>query len=719
MTIQKILHEYQQTSTSPRDLGDKFERLMLAYLKTDPFYKDHFSQVWLWMDFPKRGNMPDTGIDLVAVERNTGDYCAIQCKCYDLDYTLQKSDIDSFFTASGTNLFKTRMIISTTAKWSKNAEAALENQQIPVIRADIFALQNSPIDWDKFSLKNPDHLELKPKKQIRPHQQTALEKVLTGFKTGDRGKLIMACGTGKTFTALKIAENFPKKNNLILFLVPSISLLSQTLREWTAESDINFHSIAVCSDVNVGKNNKKSKNDDVADITVNDLAFPPTTNAQDIIKSYHSIQSKNQSELTVIFSTYQSIQAISDAQKKGLPEFDLIICDEAHRTTGVTISGEDESYFVKVHNQDFIQAKKRLYMTATPKIYSDDTKVQAQENDAFLCSMDDVDIYGQEFHRLNFGEAVSTGLLTDYKVMVLAVDEKFVSATFQQQLADANNELNLDDAVKIVGCWNGLAKRLLKDATGEDIEDNNPMKRAVAFSRSIKDSQKIVKLFADIINQYQQLNPDDEDLLECNLDHVDGTQNSLQRNSKLEWLKAELPLTPTKGGNSGNICRILSNARCLSEGVDVPALDAVMFLTPRNSVVDVVQSVGRVMRKAEGKKYGYIILPVGIPADIPPEVALKDNQKYQVIWRVLQALRSHDERFNDTINKIELNKRRPDKISIIGVGGKTENNGRGERPFAPTYKQLELNFPIEEWRNAIYAKIVTKCGDRQYWEKWA
>jgi len=611
------------------------------------------------------------------------------------------------------------MIISTTAKWSKNAEAALENQQIPVIRADIFALQNSPIDWDKFSLKNPDHLELKPKKQIRPHQQTALEKVLTGFKTGDRGKLIMACGTGKTFTALKIAENFPKKNNLILFLVPSISLLSQTLREWTAESDINFHSIAVCSDVNVGKNNKKSKNDDVADITVNDLAFPPTTNAQDIIKSYHSIQSKNQSELTVIFSTYQSIQAISDAQKKGLPEFDLIICDEAHRTTGVTISGEDESYFVKVHNQDFIQAKKRLYMTATPKIYSDDTKVQAQENDAFLCSMDDVDIYGQEFHRLNFGEAVSTGLLTDYKVMVLAVDEKFVSATFQQQLADANNELNLDDAVKIVGCWNGLAKRLLKDATGEDIEDNNPMKRAVAFSRSIKDSQKIVKLFADIINQYQQLNPDDEDLLECNLDHVDGTQNSLQRNSKLEWLKAELPLTPTKGGNSGNICRILSNARCLSEGVDVPALDAVMFLTPRNSVVDVVQSVGRVMRKAEGKKYGYIILPVGIPADIPPEVALKDNQKYQVIWRVLQALRSHDERFNDTINKIELNKRRPDKISIIGVGGKTENNGRGERPFAPTYKQLELNFPIEEWRNAIYAKIVTKCGDRQYWEKWA
>ncbi|MBD2268854.1 DEAD/DEAH box helicase [Anabaena sp. FACHB-1391] len=720
MTIGKILKEFRQNSQSPRELGDKFERLMLTYLKTDPIYKEYFSEVWLWMDFPKRGNMPDTGIDLVAVIRDTGDYCAIQCKCYGEDQTLEKSDIDSFFTASGTNLFKKRMIISTTNKWSKNALAALDGQQIPVIRATIYDLANSPIDWDQFSLENPDHLELKPKKKIRPHQQTALEKVLTGFQTGDRGKLIMACGTGKTFTALKIAENFPKENNLILFLVPSISLLSQTLREWTAETDINFHSIAVCSDVNVGKSKQKSKNDDLADITVNDLAFPATTNANDIIKSYHNIQSKNQKELTVIFSTYQSIQAISDAQKQGLPEFDLIICDEAHRTTGVTIAGEDESYFVRVHNQDFIQAKKRLYMTATPKIYSDDTKVQAQENDAFLCSMDDVDIYGQEFHRLSFGEAVSVGLLTDYKVMVLAVDEKFVSATFQQQLADANNELNLDDAVKIVGCWNGLAKRLIKDAQGEDIEDNNPMKRAVAFSRSIKDSKKIVDVFADIINQYQQLNPDDEDFLECNLDHVDGTQNSLERNSKLEWLKAEPPLTPTKGGNSGNICRILSNARCLSEGVDIPALDAVMFLTPRNSVVDVVQSVGRVMRKAEGKKYGYIILPVGIPADIPPEVALKDNQKYQVIWRVLQALRSHDDRFNDTVNKIELNKRRPPQIAVIGVGGKTENDGSSQSAKkGSSYKQLELNFPIEEWRNAIYAKIVTKCGDRQYWEKWA
>ena len=239
------------------------------------------------------------------------------------------------------------------------------------------------------------------------------------------------------------------------------------------------------------------------------------------------------------------------------------------------------------------------------------------------------------------------------------------------------------------------------------------MKRAVAFCRTIEDSEKIVKLFAKNINDYQKLNPEDETVLQCELKHVDGKQNALQRNERLEWLKDDT-------SNQGNTCRILSNARCLSEGVDVPALDAVIFFTPRNSVVDVVQSVGRVMRKAEGKKYGYIILPVGIPADMSPDVALKDNEKYKVIWQVLQALRSHDDRFNDTVNKIELNKRRPPQIAVIGVGGKTENDGSSQSAKKGTaYKQLELNFPIEEWRNAIYAKIVTKCGDRQYWEKWA
>lgn len=311
MSIDTILEEFRQTATSERDKGDKFERLILQYLQTDPIYQEHFSQVWLWMDFPLRNHAPDTGIDLVAQERDTGDYCAIQCKFYDRTYTLEKKDIDSFFTASGTNLFSKRIIVSTTDKWSKHAEEAIKNQQIPVTRITLYDLENSPIDWSKFSLNYyssktkktsykakdlsgqynvKNDLQLKPKKQLRPHQIKALEAVMNGFEEFDRGKLIMACGTGKTFTSLKIAEQFAGDNSLVLFLVPSISLLSQTLREWTTESEIKFHSIAVCSDTKVGTRKRKNDDDDV-DITVNDLPFPPTTNAQDIIKSYQAFNS--------------------------------------------------------------------------------------------------------------------------------------------------------------------------------------------------------------------------------------------------------------------------------------------------------------------------------------------------------------------------------------------------------------------------------------------
>lgn len=656
VTVDHILDEFREIATSSRDLGYKFERLILGFLKTDPLYEDKFSNVWLWQDWPKRDNKPDTGIDLVAQERDTGDYCAIQCKFFDPDYCLDKKHIDSFFTASGREPFSSRMIVCTTDNWTRHAEDSIQKQQISVTRLRLKDLADSPIDWGEFNPKHPDRIKLKPKKTLRPHQTEALEAVMEKFQESDRGKLIMACGTGKTFTSLKIAERFANQKGkaYVLFLVPSIALLSQTLREWSAEADVNLHSIAVCSDVKVGK-----KNTDSGDIDTRDLAYPATTDSDLIVKRTQA--SADEYDLTVVFSTYQSIQAIADAQQKGLPEFDLIICDEAHRTTGVTLQGQDESNFVGVHNQDFIQSKKRLYMTATPRLYGEATKTKAQENDATLCSMDDENLYGPEFHRLGFGEAVSRDLLTDYKVMVLAVDEKHVSTKFQYQLADENNELNLEDAVKITGCWNGLSKRMT-DANGEPIKsDTNPMRSAVAFCNSINDSKKITRLFSEIVEEYQRSHPN-EDILHCELDHVDGKHNSLERYQKLDWLKNDTR-------NQGEVCRILSNAKCLSEGVDVPALDAVMFLSPKNSMVDVVQSVGRVMRKAAGKDYGYIILPVGIPGDMSPQEALKDNKRYQVVWKVLQALRSHDDRFNAIVNQIELNEKRPSKIDVIGVGG--------------------------------------------------
>ena len=697
--IHSLLDQLAGAALDNRDKGDKLERLMKSYLQTDPMYAAKYSNVWLWNDWPGRGNQPDTGIDLVAEERDTGDLVAIQCKFFQPGHYLMKSDIDSFFTASGMYPFKSRVIISTTDKWSKHAEQALDEQQIPVTRLRVQDLANSPVDWSQFTLEKPEDINLKAKKSLRPHQFIAHAKATAGLATAERGKLIMACGTGKTFTSLKIAESMAGAGKRVLFLVPSLSLLSQTLREWTGDAEVPLRCFAVCSDSKIGRGREDE------DLRVHDLAFPSTTDPQKLVEQASAPAAER---MTVVFSTYQSIQVVSDAQTLGMPEFDLIISDEAHRTTGATLQGEERSHFTKVHDNDIIRGRKRLYMTATPRLYSDDQVSKAAEKDALLWSMDDADHYGEELHRLNFGEAVAQGLLSDYKVMILAVDEKHVTKTCQAQLADANNELSLDDAVKIVGCWNGLAKR-----TPDSVEDDGlagdtaAMKRAVAFAGNIKTSKRIASMFSSIVEEYNEHAGEDEELLNCEAEHVDGTFNVLERNNRLDWLKAPTP---------DNTCRILTNARCLSEGVDVPSLDAVMFLQPRDSEIDIVQAVGRVMRKAPGKEYGYVILPIGIPAGMSASEALRDHQKYKVVWQVLQALRAHDERFDSTVNKLELNKKKPGQIDVIGVGGD------GEERDGDTSVQEGFTFEMEnigEWRDAIYARIVDKVGTRRYWESWA
>mgnify|MGYP005845213269 CR=1 FL=1 len=714
--LQDILDQFRDDARNNRDLGDRFERLMVRFFELDPIYADRFDQVWMWNEWPAKGAVGDVGIDLVARDSATGEHVAIQCKFYLPEHTLAKADIDSFFTAMGREQFTSGMIVSTTNRWGKNADDALNHQTKPVTRISVHDLEASPIDWSRFDARRPRDLDRKPKHQLRPHQHKALDDVVNGFKDADRGKLIMACGTGKTFTALRIAEVMAPGGH-ILVLVPSLSLLSQTLREWTAQATHGIHALAVCSDPSIGKRRTK-KQEDTEDITVHDLAFPATTNEKQLAAQYRHMAKTaghNDSEkLTVVFSTYHSIEAVHKAQKAGLPQFDLVICDEAHRTTGVTLVGEDESHFVKVHDSDFIKAKKRLYMTATPRIYGDSAKSKAQEAAAELASMDDPSLFGEELHRLGFGEAVKHGLLTDYKVLVLAVDESYVAKTFQKQLA-SNSELNLDDATRITGCWNGLEKRFesLKDAP--DLQgDFQSMRRAVAFSRTIKDSKQFVTQFHQIVEAYKENHPE-LDVLEIEADHVDGSFDALRRNALLDWLKQDA---------TGRTARILSNARCLSEGVDVPALDAVMFLNPRNSVVDVVQSVGRVMRLAPEKQFGYIILPIGIPADKEPEEALKDNEKYKVVWQVLQALRAHDDRFNATINQIELNKNRPQNIQVIGVGGETgdEDSSTSEGDSKPRNQEIQgaFAFPhLDEWKDAIYAKMAKKVGDRAYWATWA
>lgn len=731
MDFNKILDKYRKISFSERDKGDRFERLMQAYLLTDPKYTSKLKKVWLWNEFHGKSDLGggDTGIDLVA-QTFDGDYWAIQCKCYQESSIIDKPTVDSFLSTSSrefkndqlkTVSFSHRLWISTTNKWGPNATEAIKNQNPPVTRINLFDLQEAPVDWEKLEKGIHGEASRNAKKSLRPHQQMALELTHKHFKKADRGKLIMACGTGKTFNSLRIAENETKGKGLILFLVPSIALLGQTLHEWSADANEEINAICICSDPEISK--KKTKNDDSDSFSVVDLALPASTNTRDIVNQFRHIKEYGKKGMTVVFSTYQSIDVIARAQKEiikaGFGEFDLIICDEAHRTTGVSLSGEDESAFTKVHDDKYIKAKKRLYMTATPRLYSDDAKSKAAQAEAILCSMDDTKLYGEEIYRIGFGEAVERDLLTDYKVLILTLSDKDVPPAVQKMISDKENEINTDDASKLIGCINALSKQVLGDEGIIKSTDPEPMRRAVAFCSSIAVSKKITATYNTATDAYISSLPADkkEQMVSLASKHIDGTMSAPERDELLGWLKSDM---------DENECRILTNVRCLSEGVDVPSLDAVMFLSARNSQVDVVQSVGRVMRKSPGKKYGYIIIPVVVPSDVEADKALDDNERYKVVWTVLNALRAHDDRFNATVNKIELNRKRPTQILVGRPEYSFDKDGapslvNEDQATYNTNKDIahQMALQFEQLQNVVFARMVNKVGDRRYWEQWA
>ncbi|WP_180105413.1 type ISP restriction/modification enzyme [Acinetobacter sp. YH12087] len=761
-----LLDKIKEVSVTQRDKGTSFENLMVQYFLNEPKYAEIYTDVLSYSDWVEKygeklniTDKRDYGIDLVAVTIE-GDFHPIQCKNYNTT-KIQKKDIDSFLGGSGKSYFAYRYIVASTDDWTDNAKSSLVDAQPPVATISLLDLEGSLIDWSQFDFDPNVKPVFRDKKQLRQHQRPALNAVKHALTTADRGKLIMACGTGKTFTSLRIAEELAGRGKNVLFLVPSLALLSQTLDEWTQDTMIGIRSFAVCSDSDVGK----KKDDDNIVVGISDLKFPATTNPQSLVRAFKARDlfkpNEANEDMNVVFSTYHSIDVIAEAQKAGFPEFDLIICDEAHRTTGATFEGDDESKFVRIHNNDYVQGKKRLYMTATPRIYGDTAK---ETEGVTLCSMDDKSLYGEDLYVITFSQAVKMGILCDYKVIVLAVEESHINRQLQGLLKDENNSLKVDDAAKIVGCWKALAKQGLYNPDGTVAK---PMERAVAFCQVIEkeykgkkhkvSSKQITEMFSAVVEAYQQAEMDhlyrtEEDpyidlslKLNCQVKHVDGGMNATEKKEKITWLKEQAP---------ENTCRILSNVRCLSEGVDVPSLDAVLFLTPRNSQVDVVQSVGRVMRKAPNKELGYVILPVVIPAGVEPEQALNNNEAYRVVWQVLNALRAHDDRFDAMINKLEFNGKDVSRMEVVAIADKVVKKTKKAKPqptdgnetsgqsglsegkkrkakaqarggssigqaASPMPQQTEMEFEVGEIERALYAKIVKKCGNRHHWEDWA
>lgn len=734
-TFTKIIDKFRREAWSERDKGFRFERLMQAYLKTTSLYTGRFEEVWLWSEFPCHDQFggKDIGIDLVA-KTFSGEYWAVQCKCYADDKYITKPDVDTFLSTSGKTFevegvehaFAQRLWISTTNKWNSVAELTIKKQTPQVTRLNLIDLEADDVDWEKLEQGLYGKASRPKPFAIMEHQQKAINRVHEYFKTSDRGKLIMACGTGKTFTSLKIAENETQSNGFVLFLVPSIALLGQTLRAWSAQADIPIHAVCICSDGQVSQ--QKIKNDEEG-VSVIDLALPASTNTDYILYQLEAIRHEGRKGMTVVFSTYQSIEVISRAQQELLKRtkgeygvFDLIICDEAHRTTGISLKGTEESAFIKVHDNDFIQAKRRLYMTATPRLYTDEARKKAEESDVVLCSMDDVSLYGDEIYRIGFGEAVKKQLLTDYKVLILAVGDKDITPALRDVITNEDGTITVDDASKFVGCINALSKRVLGDEGLIKAADPLPMRRAVAFCSTIKASKATARVFTDCKSAYMEdVSAEDKaQMVDVVAEHVDGTMSATERDQKLMWLKGQ-PENEME-------CRMLTNARCLSEGVDVPSLDAVVFVSPKNSQVDVVQSVGRVMRRSPGKEYGYIIIPVVIPENVEGDEVLSKHPNFKVVWTVLNALRAHDDRFNAEVNKIELSKQKPKHILFGGVGSTHDDDSvdssladatRQDTTSAAMQMAQQLSLQFEDLQNVFYAKMVTKVGSKRYWELWA
>ena len=689
--FQRVLDHIRSIADTEAEKGRLFERLMKTYFVQDPLYRERFSDVWLlseWAAIRPDFDGSDIGIDLVAEERE-GGYCAIQCKCYAPGTRISKAHLDWFIAASARDPFTARIVVDTGDEWGPKAVKTITKLKPACFVLRFGDLASRPFDWPDLVHEVPEELSYRAEPySLRPHQKLAFDDVIVGLAEHDRGKLIMACGTGKTFTGLRIAEEIAGAGGRTLYLVPSISLFQQSMREWATQRALPHRYIGICSDTRAGRTDE--------DASLQELEMPVTTDPEVISQA---LRVPPTDAMTVVFCTYHSLGLVERAQDDGAPPFDLILCDEAHRTTGIERPGDETSPFVLVHDAERVRAYKRLYMTATPRLYTEGARAKAARHNVEVFSMDDPATYGPEFHRLPFSRAVEQDLLSDYRVVVLAMSERHVDGTLQAHLASSDSEINLTDAAKIVGCWRALQNPENKRPGDGPI---HRLRRAIAFTNTIKSSQRLETHWGGIVEQAVEQLPEEErpGAFRCETQHVDGQHHALDRKVRIEWLK----------GSSDGGCRILSNARCLSEGIDVPALDAVLFMNPRNSQVDIVQAVGRAMRKAEGKEYGYIILPIAVPAGTEPASALDDNERFAAVWGVLRALRSHDDRFDAEINKIDLNDTPTDRIIFTGDG----IDGDDERD-APVLPFPPLDLPP----GAIYAKIVEKCGDRKYWETWA
>jgi superfamily II DNA or RNA helicase len=641
--------------------GRDFEWVCQWYLEHAPLYRGKFRRVYRWSEWPDRWG-PDCGIDLIA-ETHDGRLWAIQAKAVSPDHTITKAEIDSFLSESNRRQIAFRLLIATTDKIGSNARRTIDQQAKHasiVGRGDLLA---ADIAWPStIGGKAP-----RPKRaKQRPHQRAAITATVRGFRRHPRGRLIMACGTGKTLTGLWIHERLKSRRTLLL--VPSISLVQQNLREWGRHAKEDFDFLVVCSDESVASNRE-----DPALRYIAELGIDVTTDPRDIA----AFLAKRRRQPAVVISTYQSSDRVSAGQRRAKKPFDLALCDEAHR-----LVGDMRGKFATVLDDGKILCRRRLFMTATPRYFTQRAKDRGAEQDIDLVSMDDESLFGPEFHVLSFHDAITAKpdpLLTDYQVVVIGVTD----AEAKAWVADAElvrTEGGLETDARTLAAQIGLAKA---------VKEYN-LTRMITFHRSIRRAARFVDDSArdSLPAVIEHLRPASRPTGRLWARHVSGETPASKRASLVKEL-GDLP-TGVRG--------LISNCACLGEGVDVPALDGIAFIDPKGSVVDIIQAVGRVIRKAPNKKTGTIIIPVFVDESEDEDHAL-ESSAFQPVWQVLKALRAHDRRLADELDQLRTSLGRQPTP--------------GQRIKLPA--NIVLNVPrllLKDFEQAFYARAVMAASER-------
>ena len=663
-TAGEILKRIRQERRDELEKGESFEKLFRLLILQLPDFEVKEAYRWKrWPDRERLTNLPlaDSGIDMVA-RLNDGSLVAIQCKCYDEKYQVDRREIDKFLAVSG-RPFDLRWLVAT-CKWGKNAEEIIHTVEPPVRRIDFHEYDGVCISEGK----------VKPEKRdLFPLQAQAVENVMTRLSSEDRGQLIMACGTGKTYIALHIFERLVPDGGRVLFLAPSIALVSQARHEWLTYKARPLRGLVVCSDQTSGGRGESD------DIRVSELKCQVTTKPDEIASALDDMESAS-----VVFCTYQSLSKVSEAQlKHGAPDFDLIIADEAHRTTGI-----GGALFTLVHDSNAIRANKRMYMTATDKIYTLKSKSALESKGYTVYDMDDHDTFGEPMYRLTFKKAVNEGMLSDYRVVVLAMRKHDMANDLYDKFLELATDdgqrraITREDAERLVGtalAINGITgNRGNSTRMSSVLGFANSRKRSRAFTRLLN-MPEMHRALESRLNDASH-NP----ITMHKVEHLDGNSSALRRNQALRNLERADAASP----------RMINNVKLFTEGVDVPSLDAVAFLDPRDSTVDVVQAVGRVMRRAPGKQFGYIIIPVLVEGENIINELETNQGGWKAIGRVLRALHSHDGRLPENL------------AQFLQVYDPLGPDGESDYTIAGNQEKLGL----QEIGEKFYAKVVAGSG---------